>query len=132
MRGALVDTTGLVVNVVEYADGWQPPTAYTLVALADNQVVSPGDTMGIDGHFARALPIIVSTLSKIEFMARFTDNELAAIYTAAKSDVEVEVWLDRFRAAERLDLRADRLIAWVNQLVVKGLITSTRVAEILA
>lgn len=77
-----------------------------------------------------AVPVTV--LSKLGYMNRFTDAELAAIYTAAKSVVQVEVWLEKFKLAEFIDLTDQRTIAGVQSLEAAGLLAAGRAAEILA
>lgn len=41
-------------------------------------------------------------LTKLSFMRRFSNEELGGIYTAAKSNVLLEVWLDKFKLAEAI------------------------------
>jgi hypothetical protein len=74
----------------------------------------------------------VRTLTKLAYMNRFTDAELAAIYTAAKSNVQVEVWLDKFKLAEEINLDDQTTIAGVQALEAAGLLAAGRSAEILA
>jgi hypothetical protein len=74
----------------------------------------------------------VRTLTKLAYMNRFTDAELAAIYTAAKSNVQVEVWLDKFKIAEEINLDDTSTIAGVQALEAAGLLAKGRSAEILA
>jgi len=71
-------------------------------------------------------------ISKLEFMERFTDEELAAIYAAAKTDVRVEVWMDKLKLASEVDLTDARTRAGVEALEALGLIAQGRAAEILA
>ncbi len=71
-------------------------------------------------------------LTKLEAMERFTDQELADIYTAAKSSVQVEIWLEKFKAAQEIDLTNASFIAGVSSLEGAGLIGPGRAAEILA
>lgn len=72
-------------------------------------------------------------LSKLSYMNRFTDDELAGIYTAAKVNVYVEVWLAKFNAASGdINLDDARTIAGVQALEGVGLIGPGRAAEILA
>lgn len=73
-----------------------------------------------------------TTLTKLEYMDRFTDAELAAIYAAAKTSVEVEIWLGRFKLSSKINLTDERTIAGVNALETAGLIATGRAAEILA
>jgi hypothetical protein len=74
----------------------------------------------------------VRTLTKLAYMNRFTDAELAAIYTTAKSNVHVEVWLDKFKLAEEINLDDPSTIAGVQALEAAGLLAQGRSAEILA
>jgi hypothetical protein len=74
----------------------------------------------------------IRTLTKLAYMNRFTDAELAAIYTVAKSNVQVEVWLDKFKLAEEINLDDSATIAGVQALEAAGLLAAGRSAEILA
>lgn len=71
-------------------------------------------------------------ISVLAFRSRFSDQEKVAIYTAAKSSVEVQIWLDDLMAAS--DVRTDdpRTVAGVEALEAAGLIGAGRAAEILA
>lgn len=71
-------------------------------------------------------------MSKLDYLNRFTDNELEAIYTAAKTNVTVEVWLEKFRLASEISLDDPKTISGVNFLEQSGLISTGRAAEILA
>lgn len=71
-------------------------------------------------------------LTKLDYMNRFTDAELAAIYTAAKSSVAIEVWLEKFKLATEINLDDPRTIDGVNALEAAGLLAPGRAAEILA
>ena len=76
-----------------------------------------------------ALPQKVIT--KLAFMNRFTMEELAAIYTAAKTEVMVEVFLDKLKIAEEVNLADTQTIGGLQALAASGLLTETRVQEIL-
>jgi hypothetical protein len=71
-------------------------------------------------------------LSHLEFMGRFTDAELIGIYTAAKSSVPVEIWLDKFKLASDVDRTDARTIAGLAGMESAGLLSAGRAAEILA
>lgn len=71
-------------------------------------------------------------MSKLDYLNRFTDSELEAIYTAAKTNVTVEVWLEKFRLASEISLDDPKTISGVNFLEQSGLIPTGRAAEILA
>lgn len=70
-------------------------------------------------------------LSRLSFFDLFTEEELSAIYTAAKSTVQVEIAVNRFNAA--IDIRLDdpRTIAAVAGFEQLGLISQSRKSEIL-
>lgn len=73
----------------------------------------------------------ITKISKLEYMSRFTDAELATIYTAAKSSVLVEIWFEKFKLATDIDLSDQRTIDGLNALELAGLIETGRAAEIL-
>jgi hypothetical protein len=71
-------------------------------------------------------------LSKIDFMHRFTDTELITIYTAAKQNISIEVWLDKFKLSSEVSLSDSRTIDGIKTLEAVGLLAVGRSAEILA
>lgn len=73
-----------------------------------------------------------TTLTKLEYMNRFTDTELTGIYTAAKSVVEIEIWLEKFKVTTEVDLTDPRTVSGVQALEDAGLIAAGRAQEILA
>ena len=76
-------------------------------------------------------PAPAKIITKLAFMNRFTMEELAAIYTAAKSEVLVEVFLDKLKMAEYVDVADPQTIAGLQALAASGLLTEARVQEIL-
>lgn len=76
-------------------------------------------------------------VSKLEYMNRFTDEELSAIYSMAKVAVPVEVWLAKFNAATpeadgtAIDLDDTRTASGLFALEAIGLLSSGRANEIL-
>ena len=73
----------------------------------------------------------IRVITKLAFMNRFTMEELAAIYTAAKTEVLVEVFLDKLKIAEEVNLADAQTIGGLQALAASGLLTETRVQEIL-
>lgn len=72
-------------------------------------------------------------VSKLSYMCRFTDAELELIYSTAKVNISVEVWLAKFNATTGdIDLNDPRTIAGINALESAGLLGAGRAAEILA
>jgi hypothetical protein len=84
-----------------------------------------------DGSIEGSAVVVQTKLTKLEYMNRFTDAELAAIYTAAKAVVQVEIWLKKFELATEVDLSDERTIAGLNALEAAGLIGAGRAQEIL-
>lgn len=70
-------------------------------------------------------------MSPLEYMERFTDDELAAIYSAAKVNSSVEVWLKKFERSTEINLDDPRTVAGVQSLEGAGLIGEGRANEIL-
>jgi hypothetical protein len=103
--------------------------------------VQAGMVKQADGSFAFPEPAPENTiavgqlpatpLTKLAFMNRFTMEELVAIYTAAKTEVLVEVFLDKLKLAEHVDVTDPQTIAGLQALAASGLLTETRVQEIL-
>lgn len=71
-------------------------------------------------------------LTKLDYMNRFTDTELATIYTVAKTNVAVEIWLEKFKLSTEINLDDQRTIYGVLALEQFGLIGVGRASEILA
>lgn len=78
-----------------------------------------------------AKPALVQ-LSKLQFLEAFTDDELEAIYTAAKTVVKIEIFLDKFKLAEYIDATDPKLQAGIRALELGGLLVTGRANEILA
>jgi hypothetical protein len=77
-------------------------------------------------------PISRTRLTRLEFRNRFTVAEKEAIYTAAETVISVRIWLDDLAAAEYIELTDTNTIASVDGLASAGLISESRVSEILA
>ena len=75
--------------------------------------------------------VVTRTITKLEYMNRFTDMELAMIYTVAKSSIAVEIWLDKFKLAQDINLDDQRTIDGLSAMVSGGLLTEPRMMEIL-
>jgi len=84
----------------------------------------------IDGDYP-APPVAPTPLTHKQFMDRFTDSELAAIMTAAKSSIELELWFKRFEMAQEIILSDPQTVTGVNALETAGLIATGRATEIL-
>lgn len=113
--------------------------ALALEPQADNWVQSDtaniGDLYDGENFTAPALPsqpvvIIPRVVTKLQYMALFTDNELRNIYTAAKASVDVEIWLDKFKITPEVDLDDPRTIGGLQAMEIAGLIGAGRAAWI--
>lgn len=75
--------------------------------------------------------IIVPTITKLGMILRFTEGEYMEALRLAKTDVEVEMWMDYLHASQMVDLLSDRVKRGVNTLLAKGVITADRADAIL-
>lgn len=71
-------------------------------------------------------------LTKLQFLNRFTNEELAAVYTAAKTNVLVEVFLDKLKLAQEINLDDPQTVGGLQALAAAGLLSEARVQEVLA
>lgn len=86
-----------------------------------------------------ALPDVVNNtivsgpreITKLQYMNRFTDIELVTLYTAAKSVVQLEIWLEKFKMAEFINLDDIATVNGLHALEASGLIAPGRALEIL-
>jgi len=98
------------------------------------------DTLNQDGTWTKWIappepeptPVSIRTLTKLEYMDRFTDAELAGIYTAAKSVVHVEIWLEKFKLATEVNLDDPRTLFGLQAMESAGLLAAGRAFEIAA
>lgn len=70
-------------------------------------------------------------ITRLALRNRFTMAELAGIYTAAKSNVLFQIYLDSLASATFIDLARADTIGNLKQLAALNLLTETRVNEIL-
>lgn len=75
---------------------------------------------------APTTPAASKKLTKLAFMSLFTDGELVGIYQAARQSVAVEVWLDKLKLADDVDIADPRTTVGVQNLVGAGLLTQAR------
>lgn len=70
-------------------------------------------------------------ITRLDFMSRFTDTELVAIYSAAKSSVQIEVWLEKVKMATDISLTDPRTVSGIFALEQIGMIGPGRAKEVL-
>ena len=126
---------------VEYFE--QPPwllgdaTSYATVQGYKEEVFATGN----GGNYETATSIIVETpapeqpqktvWSPLEFLSRFARPELRAIFTAAKTNIDVEIWKIMFDKAANIDLTDPLTVQGVAMLEQFNLIAVGRKEEIL-
>jgi hypothetical protein len=64
-------------------------------------------------------------------MRRFTDSELATIYTLAKTEIAIEIWMEKFKMASEIDLTDKDIVSGVHGLESMGIIGVGRAVEVL-
>lgn len=99
----------------------------------NTQVIGPG-CLYSTGVFTQAVREIPTKriLTKLEYMSRFTDEELVGIYTAAKTVVLIEIWLEKLKVTTEINLDDPRTIAGLQTMETSQLIAVGRAADILA
>lgn len=70
-------------------------------------------------------------ITKLAFRNRFTPAEKNALYTAAKSSVDIQIYLDDVSAATFIDLQRADTRANVQALETAGLLAAGRAMQIL-
>jgi hypothetical protein len=80
-----------------------------------------------------AVPVETSTLlvSKLTYLNAFKESELEAIFTAAKTNISVEVWFNKFSLAEYVDMYYPESQEAIFFLEKIGLIGEGRAKEVL-
>ena len=138
---------GVVRDIAtEVQDGYLPaPSKATSTlalryALQDSKVVDrfPGQSdeavLAAIAEQAAQVPVAsppAKVITKLAFMNRFTMEELATIYTAARTEVLVEVFLDKLKLAEEINLADAQTIGGLQALAASGLLTDARVQAVL-
>ena len=131
MKLALIENNQ-VVNIVIGSQDWLDEQSGEWVDITDIDGVGIGWVY--DGQdFGEPVPDvdIKTRLSVRQFRELFTNAEKQAIYTAAKSNVDIEIFLDDLRSVEYVDLNFPQTISSVQALEDAGLIAAGRVDEIL-
>lgn len=73
------------------------------------------------------LPVI---LSKLEMITKL-DSAYPAIINASKTDVDVEIWLEKFRLTNSFNLSDAAVISSLQFLITKNLISQSKIDNIL-
>lgn len=122
-----------IVKVIAVAEA--PLDTGDLWICVDNFNPMPGPQWIYEGgkfsppkELINFLPNIITKLAMID---RFTQSEYEAILLGAKSDVQVQSWLDRFLVSNSVNLEDPRTVSGINLLVSKNLLTQDRADKIL-
>lgn len=130
MRYATIES-GRVVAISELAGE---------VIQSDMVAISEGVTVEIgylfDGtNYTAPTPAPAPThrtrLTRLEFRNLFTQAEKQALYTAAQSSVDVQIYLDDVNAAQYIETTDQTTIDGLNALATAGILTQARADEIL-
>ena len=84
-------------------------------------------------------PVAVQSkrVTKLDYMNRFTDEELGLIYTVAKTNVGIEIWLAKFNATTpeadgtAIDMFDPRTVGGLQAMEAAGLLAPGRAMEII-
>lgn len=122
---------------------------YQLTPQGDIQIVDSGGTVPVDEenrHYQAYLawcaagntpvqlppPPVVRTMAPLEFLELFTQEEQVAVAAAAMQNPMVNLWWTKMFGATYVDFADPRLVQGLQALVDVGLLTSERMAEVLA
>lgn len=114
MRYEILDNEGNVINTI-------------ISSLEFVEEIYPGKYREVEEE-----PIRQTYFSKLEFLNRFTDEELAGILDASKINSLIAVWVKKLDLAENVNISDERIINGINKLEEFGLLSTGRAAEILA
>lgn len=70
-------------------------------------------------------------ITKLQFLNRFTNEELAAVYTAAKTNVLIEVFMDKLKLAQEVNLDDPQTVGGLQALAAARLLSEARAQEVL-
>lgn len=110
-----------------------PSVVYEDAHGARQVFFNPSDMEAVEAWKAGIdIPADTSTISKLDFLNRFTDDvEFPALKAAEATNLDVAGFWEKFRAAEYISLTDPRTITMVQKLEDGGLLAVGRAAEIL-
>lgn len=142
ISGGLVAEIVTVPDGAELAEMFHPSLLDSFILLPEGSAAAPG-WRHEGGAFLPPVPPEVSpptpirVLTARQFRERFTRAERAAITLAAsraleQDDATLQVFLDDVTAAQEVELDHPDLLAGMDLLVTRDLVTAARAAEILS
>lgn len=121
-----------VENVIECKSLLEAITLFPGHECKTHNLETIGDEM-LNGAVKTHAPINkIIIVTKTEFLARFSDAELAAIYSHDLTDVGIKILLDKVNNAIEIDLTSAELAEGMGYLQSQGYLTLARMNEILA
>lgn len=124
----------LVICNTEQACGAAPVgSAINRIVAAPNFAPGPGLTMVPDDNRAMWVPTppVATTLEPEEFINRFSTGEQQAIITAALTNWQLTLWLNKMTAATLINVTDSRVTTGMQVLVGLSLITQSRANQVL-
>lgn len=82
-----------------------------------------------DGEFSPPDPPPV-ILTRLEYINKLS-NSYSTIISTSKTDVDVEIWLEKFRLTDTFNMSETQTVADVQFLVTKNLITQNKANQII-
>jgi len=70
-------------------------------------------------------------MSQVSFLERIKHEELVGIYSLAKTNIDIEIWLDKFKMAQEICLDDPEMQANLPLFELVGIFAPGRAAEIL-
>lgn len=136
MKKALIsplEVSGTGVRIVQVCENEFVVAAPLFWVDCPNEIVAD-EFCYVDGSFAKVQrqAVGVRSMTSLQFMGRFTEEEQLSIVTQTMSNPMIKLWYDRLIAATEVIPGDARLVAGVEALVQHGLITAERAAEVLA
>jgi hypothetical protein len=114
---------GKVVSVLESSNEMENKPEH--VIQIDSFNVRLVNKLYIDGQFVDPPPL-PKIYSRVQLIDKLGDDYYA-IVAAAKTDVQVEVWLEKFRLTDTFVLSDPAVVQQLQFLVAKGFVTQDKI-----
>jgi hypothetical protein len=114
---------GKVVSVLESSNEMENKPEH--VIQIDSVNVRLVNKLYIDGQFVDPPPL-PKIYSRVQLIDKLGDDYYA-IVAAAKTDVQVEVWLEKFRLTDTFVLSDPTVVQQLQFLVAKGFVTQDKI-----
>lgn len=119
---------GRVISVLESSKEMEDKPDHVIqIDKLDARLVNK---LYVDGEFVDPPPP-PKTYSRVQLIGEL-GNSYVSVVSGAKTDVETEVWLEKFRLTDFFDFANQDAVNSMRLLVTKGYITQSRLDEIMA